>query len=178
MEIRIRETGQVMHESEFRSYLLANNGPSFDRLTPEVMEELGVDPVFEGPQATGGTIYQYSMRQGVEQGTDGNWYTKYVLGPVFVDQVVEGLTVTAAEQEAAWIAQKDDEFKAINAHRAKQMLLESDWADLASVRNTAVSPHLANGADFDAYRLALRAIVINPPVTVESWPVRPDAIWA
>lgn len=170
MEIRIRSTGQVMYESEFRSYLLANDGPSFDQLTPEVMEELGVDPVFEGPQATPTTRYQYSMRQGVEQQSDGKWYTKYVLGPVFTGD-------DAAAQEAAYIAMKDAEFKAANAATAKQLLLDSDWADLASVRNTANTPHLVNGADFDTYRLALRAIVINPPVEV-TWPTRPDAVWA
>ncbi|HSG62729.1 MAG TPA: hypothetical protein VLA24_14970 [Pseudomonadales bacterium] len=67
MQIRIRQTGAVMYESELRSYLRANDGPSYDQLTPEVMEAIGVDPVFEGPQATGGTVYQYSQRDGVEQ---------------------------------------------------------------------------------------------------------------
>lgn len=178
MEIRIRSTGQVMYESEFRSYLLANNGPSFDQLTPEVMEELGVDPVFEGPQATPTTRYQHSMRQGVEQGEDGNWYTKYVLGPIFTEYTDEdGVTHTVAEQEAAWVATKDAEFKAANEAQAKQLLEATDWADLASVRNTANTPHLVNGSDFDTYRLALRAIVIDPPVEV-TWPTRPTASWA
>ena len=35
-----------------KAYLKANNGPSYDVLTPEVMEAIGVDPVLEGPQAT------------------------------------------------------------------------------------------------------------------------------
>lgn len=67
---------------------------------------------------------------------------------------------------------------AANAAQAKRLLEESDWSDLPSVRNTAISPHLLNGADFDAYRAALRAIVVNRPATVESWPVRPDAAWS
>ena len=75
MELRIRSTGAVMFESELRAYLLANGGPSYETLTPEVMEAIGVDPVFEGAQATGGTVYQYSMRDGVEQQADGKWYT-------------------------------------------------------------------------------------------------------
>jgi hypothetical protein len=72
----------------------------------------------------------------------------------------------------------DAEFKAANAARAKQELLATDWCENASVRNTAVTPHLTNPADFDTYRLALRAIAIDPPVTVAEWPVRPDATWA
>lgn len=64
------------------------------------------------------------------------------------------------------------------ALRAKQELLASDWSDLPSVRNTAIEPHLLNGAAFDTYRAGLRAIVINKPAVVEVWPVRPDAAWS
>jgi hypothetical protein len=84
MEIRVRSTGAVMYENELRRWLQETNGPSYVTLTPKVMELLGVDPVFEGPQASGGTVYQYSQRQGVEQVGD-NWYAKYVLGPSFED---------------------------------------------------------------------------------------------
>ncbi len=65
-----------------------------------------------------------------------------------------------------------------NAARAKQELLASDWVENASVRNTAVTPHLTNAADFDAYRLALRGIVVSKPATVETWPTAPTAIWS
>ena len=67
---------------------------------------------------------------------------------------------------------------AANETQAKQLLESSDWSDLPSVRNVAMTPHLTNGAAFDTYRAALRAIVVNPPVTVETWPVRPDAVWS
>jgi hypothetical protein len=179
MEIRIRSTGQVMFESEFRSYIKANDGPTWETTTTEVLDALGADAVLQGPPATGGTIYQYSMRQGVEQGEDGQWYTKYVLGPVFADYTdPDGTVHTAAAQEAEYQARKDAEFKAANTARAKELLEESDWADLASVRNTSNTPHLVNGSDFDTYRLALRAIVVDPPVTVSEWPTRPTASWA
>ena len=95
MQIRIRTTGAVMYESEFRAYTKANGGPSWETTTTEVLEALGADVVFEGAQATGGTVYQYSQANGVEQ-VDGKWYTKYILGPVFIDQVVDGVTTTAA----------------------------------------------------------------------------------
>jgi hypothetical protein len=159
-----------MYEAEFRAYLKANDGPTWGVTTEEILDSLGADVVFEGPQATGGTVYQYSQCDGVEQ-IEGKWYTKHVLGPIFTGE-------TAAADEAAYVAMKDAEFKAANAARAKQDLLASDWSENASVRNAAVTPHLTNTADFDTYRLALRAIAIDPPATVTEWPVRPDATWA
>lgn len=105
MEIRIRATGQVMTEGEFRAYQRANDGPTWDRTTDEVLEALGADVVFEGPQPTGGEFWQFPMRQGVEQRGDGKWYTKWGYGPIFTDNEDK----TAAEQQAEWIAQKTAE---------------------------------------------------------------------
>lgn len=65
----------------------------------------------------------------------------------------------------------------MNVATAKSLLLDSDWADLPSVRNTAMTPHLLNGNDFDAYRAQLRAIVVGKPQVVEMWPQKPDAVW-
>ena len=125
MQIRIRTTGAVMYEAEFRAYTKANGGPSWETTTTEVLEALGADVVFEGPQATGGTVYQYSQSSGVEQ-IDGKWYTKYVLGPVFVD----GET-TAAEQETAYKAQKDaEQAKSVRQTRDAK-LAECDWTQVA-----------------------------------------------
>ena len=130
MQVRIRTTGAVMYEAELRTWLHENDGPSYDTLTPEVMEAIGVDPVFEGPQATGGTVYQYSQRDGVEQ-ISGNWYTKYILGPVFTDSTVDGVTTTAAENEAAYKATKDAE-QAKNVRTSRNDLLaKCDWTQLA-----------------------------------------------
>ena len=71
-----------------------------------------------------------------------------------------------------------EEAKQANKNQAKQLLLESDWADFQSVRNINNTPHLVNGEEFDAYRLALRAIAVNPPVEVSSWPIKPNPIWS
>ena len=126
MQVRIQSTGQVMYESEFRAYQKANGGPSWETTTTEVLEALGADVVFEGAQATGGTVYQYSQASGVEQ-IDGKWYTKYILGPVFIDQVIDGVTITAAEQEATYKAQKDaEQAKNVRATR-DQKLASTDW---------------------------------------------------
>jgi hypothetical protein len=116
-----------MLEDELRRWAKDNGGPSWDRTTDEVLEALGADVVFEGPQAMGGTVYQYSMRQGVEQAEDGKWYTKYVLGPIFTDTA----EATAAEQEAAYKAQKDvEQAKSIREQR-NQKLKETDWTQVA-----------------------------------------------
>lgn len=162
MEIRIRSTGAVMLEDQLRRWLHETGGPSYETLTPEVMEAIGVDPVFEGPHATGGTVYQYSMRQGVEQQADGKWYTKYVLGPVFVDSA----EATAAQQEAAYKAQKDAE-QATSVRAARNSKLAAcDWTQLAD--SSADKPSWAT------YRQALRDIPSQEgfPWTV-TWPVEP-----
>ena len=123
MEYRLKSTGAVMYEGELRQYLKDNNGPTFDRLTDEVMQAIGVDPVFEGPQAATTGPYQISVRQGVEQQSDGKWYTKYVVGPVFTDNQ----EATAAQQEAAYKARKDAEAAdSVRADRNRR-LAETDW---------------------------------------------------
>jgi len=124
MQVRIRETGAVMYESEFRAAHTNTSMPQ--QLSEELLNSFGADVVFEGPQATGGTVYQYSQASGVEQ-VNGKWYTKYILGPVFLDQVVDGVTTTAAEQEDAYKAQKDAE-QARNVRATRdQKLADTDW---------------------------------------------------
>jgi len=164
MQLRIRATGQVMYESELRSYLQANNGPSYDLLTPEVMELVEVDPVLEGPQATGGTVYQYSQRDGVEQ-IDGKWYTKYILGPVFTDTPEK----TAAEQEAEYKATKDAE-QAKNVRQTRDdKLKECDWRVIK-----ALESNIPQDFQWAAYRQALRDLPMQAgfPWTID-WPTQP-----
>lgn len=84
---------------------------------------------------------------------------------------------TQAEIDAH-VAEQAAQASAANEAQAKRLLQESDWSDLPSVRNTTITPHLVNGEDFDAYRAALRSIVVDKPATVQSWPVRPDAVWS
>ena len=124
MQIRIRQTGAVMYEGEFRALFPNTSMPQ--QLSEELLNSFGADVVFEGPQATGGTVYQYSQASGVEQ-VNGKWYTKYILGPVFLDQVVDGVTTTAAEQEATYKAQKDaEQAKNVRATRDDK-LADTDW---------------------------------------------------
>ena len=160
MQVRIKSTGQVMYEAEFRAYTKANGGPSWDTTTTEVLEALGADVVFEGPQATGGTVYQYSQASGIEQ-IDGKWYTKYVLGPVFTD----GET-TATEQEVAYKASKDaEQAKSVRATRGEK-LADSDWTQVADAP--------VDKAVWATYRQALRDVTAQSgfPWTV-TWPDAP-----
>ncbi len=126
MQIRTND-GQVMYESEFRAYQKANGGPTWDTTTTEVLEALGADVVFEGPQATGGTVYQTSVYGGIEQ-IEGKWYTKWNLGPSFFDTTdAEGNVTTAAQNEAAYKAAKDaEQAKSVRATRDTK-LSETDW---------------------------------------------------
>lgn len=151
MEIRIKETGQVMLESEFRNSFPSTSFPF--PLSEEVINEFGGEVVFEGPTPTS-TEYQSVSRDGVEQ-IDGKWYTKY--------------KVTDYDQEG---------IDAVNAQKAKskkeeaaKLLSESDFYDLP---NTSVK--IENIADILAYRDALRAIALNPTFDAVI-PEKPVTVW-
>lgn len=167
MEVRIRSTGAVMLEDQLRRWLQETGGPSYETLTADVMEAIGVDPVFEGPQATGGTVYQYSMRQGVEQQSDGKWYSKYVLGPVFTDNE-DG---TAAQQEAAYKAQKDAEQAASVRSDRDRRLAKTDWRVIKVLEAGSLQ-----NFDWAAYRQMLRDVPSQGgfPWNV-AWPTEPGA---
>lgn len=99
MEIRVRDTGDVVQEQEFRALFPNTSLPP--QLTPDLLDSLGADPVLEGQQPSG-EFWQYAMRQGVEQ-IDGQWFTKYVLGPVFETEAErdEYIAQKTAERDAA-----------------------------------------------------------------------------
>jgi hypothetical protein len=161
MQIRIRSTGQVLLDHEWIKWVTMTYGRSVGVLTAEVYAMFDSDPVFEGPQATGGTVYQYSQRDGVEQQSDGNWYTKYILGPVFTD----GET-TAVEQEAVYKAQKDVEQATRVRSSRTEMLKDCDWTQLID------SP--VDKGVWAAYRQELRDISTQDGFpTAVVWPVKP-----
>lgn len=100
---------------------------------------------------------------------------------------VQAFAETSLSNPNYWSPKLSDEEKAANlaaamalenVSRAKQELQTSDWSDLPSVRDTANTPHLVNGQDFDSYRAQLRAIVVNKPTVIEIWPECPQAQWS
>jgi len=166
MQVRIRSTGAVMFESEFRAL---NPNTSFpQQISAETLDAFGADVVFEGPQATGGTVYQYSQASGVEQ-VNGKWFTKYVLGPIFTDRPATELepAQTAAEQEAAYKAIKDAEQANSVRTSRNEKLKESDW--------TQVIDSPVDQAVWATYRQALRDVTAQEgfPWTI-TWPEQPE----
>ena len=176
-----------MYESEFRAYTKANGGPSWETTTTEVLEALGADVVLEGAQATGGTVYQYSQASGVEQ-IDGKWYTKHILGPVFVDTPATEYTnhsldpafadipvtettpaKTAAENEAKYKASKDAEQAKFMRQTRDDKLKECDWVVIKNLETNSNIP----GA-WEVYRQALRDVPTQSgfPWTI-TWPDAP-----
>jgi hypothetical protein len=136
-------------------------------LTEEVINEWGADVVFEGPQATGGTVYQYSMRSGVRE-IEGKWYTNYVLGPIFTDTPATETepAKTAAENEAEYKARKDAEQAANVRTQRTTMLKDCDW--------TQIADSTADKTAWATYRQALRDITAQSgfPWTI-TWPDAP-----
>ena len=152
MIIRDRKTSQVFFEHEWRRWILANNGPNFDQITPAILELLEADPVLEGayPQLD---RYQTADVQGVIQKSDGNWYTNWV-----------AVDVTEEARQQIDQAQADS----VRATRNKR-LLDSDWIVLKSLENgQAVSNN------WKQYRQTLRDLPNQSgfPWDVE-WPIAP-----
>ena len=165
MQIRTND-GQVMYEAEFRAYTKANGGPTWDTTTTEILEALGADVIFEGPQATGGTVYQMSVYGGIEE-IGGKWYTKWNLGPSFFQtEDAEGNVTTAAQNEAAYKASKDaEQAKSVRSSRTEK-LKDSDWTQLAD--------STADKAAWATYRQALRDITSQSGFPWEvTWPDAP-----
>jgi hypothetical protein len=137
-----------MYEGEFRAYQQANGGPTWGRTTEEVLEALGADVVFEGPQAQP-SRYQFVFRDGVEQ-IEGKWYTKYSVADMNQESK-DALDTTQAES--------------VRKQRTEK-LKDSDWTQVAD------SP--VDKAAWAAYRQALRDITAQAgfPWTID-WPAQP-----
>ena len=162
MELRVRETGQVITEREFRSLHPTTSFPRV--LTLDILDSYGVDPVLEGPQATTTPPYETSVRQGVEE-VNGQWFTKYVVGPVFTDTE----EATAAEQEAAYRTRIDE--RAATSVRAQRdrLLAETDWVITKAKETETNIPDAMK-----TYRQALRDITTQEgfPHNI-TWPEKP-----
>ena len=162
MQIRIRSTGQVLLQHEWEKWVAQTYAKSISGITPEIINTFDSDPVFEGPQATGGTVYQYSQQDGYEQ-VDGKWYTKFVLGPIFTDTE----EATAVEQETAYKAGKDAEQATSVRKQRAEKLSETDWTQLTDAP--------VNSALWATYRQALRDVPTQEGFPWEvTWPTQPE----
>lgn len=107
MLFRLRETGQVVTEYEFRQL---NNTTSFpDTLTPDILNDFGVDPVLTAPQPTLDEFQVVAM-DGCVQDAKGNWVENWVVKPMFVAYTDEnGNKISVASQKAAYTAARLEE---------------------------------------------------------------------
>lgn len=161
--IRIRETGQVVTESQFRSMHPNTSFPA--TISAEDLDSLGADPVFEGPQAQPTSPYEYSTYGGVEQ-INGKWYIKYILGPIFTEFTdQEGVVHTVEEQSKAYKEAKDAEQWALVRNTRNEKLKDSDWTQLGDAP--------VDTAAWSAYRQALRDITLQTDPFNIVWPETP-----
>jgi len=159
-EYRERTTGEVKTQGEWRS---AFKNMSLPRVwTSGVCDAMNIDPVLASPAATT-TAYQTSVRDGVEQNSEGNWVEKYVAQDMFADTTVDGVTTTKAEHEAAYQATLDATTATANRSTRDSKLAETDWHGMSDVTMSS---------EMTTYRQALRDITAH-----ENWPNLEDADW-
>ena len=167
MELRIRETGEVISDLEFRR---RHPNTSFPKvISRETMNNFGADPVFEGPQASTTSPYETSVRSGVEE-IEGKWFTRYVVGPTFTDSVdADGVITTALYQQTEYEARLDASQASSIRDQRTNKLTECDWTQLTD------SPLDADGKNaWAVYRESLRMVPQQTgfPWDVE-WPSQP-----
>lgn len=160
MLIRVRSTGAVMYEDEFRTYMSQTTGASWNQTTDAILNELGADPVLNGPYPTCGT-YQY-VNGGPVVEVDGQWFTSFVV----------------VDMDAEQIAAKNEELAQQNKTQAVNILDATDWTTIPDVADPEKSnPYLMNQAEFIAYRSTVRNIAVNPTFDAV-FPTQPQEIWS
>lgn len=159
-EYRNRTTGEVKTQGQWRA---ANPNMSLPRtLKAATLDALNLDAVLRSPAATT-TAYQNSVRDGVEQDSNGNWVEKYVARDMFADTTEDGVTTTKAEHEAAYQATLDAAEAERNRTKRDGLLAETDYFALTDV---------TMDAPMTTYRQALRDITAH-----SNWPNLEDADW-
>ena len=156
-EYRERTTGEVKSQGEWRAAFPQMALPRV--WGANVCDAMNIDPVLASPAATT-TAYQVSVRDGVEQDSNGNWVEKYVARDMFADDAELG---TKAEQEAAYQATLDANTAA--GHRATRDMKLAETAFYALSDVTMSS-------EMTTYRQALRDLP-----THENWPNLEDSDW-
>jgi hypothetical protein len=123
MKIRIRNSGQVVSEREFKALNPSVSFPS--EMSADAADSCGADIVLEGSKPQCEFWWQHVIDDGVEQ-INGQWYTKYIAGPVFATQ---------ADQDA-YVAQKTvEKNQALQASVVEQTQARLDT--FAATRNYA-----------------------------------------
>ena len=156
-EYRERTTGEVKTQGEWRSAFKNMSLPKV--WNSNVCDALNLDPVLASPAATT-SAYQSSVRDGVEQNSNGDWVEKYVAQDMFAD--IEG-GKTKSEQETEYQATLDANTAAGHRSTRDSKLAETDWTAMSDV---------TMADNMKTYRQALRDLP-----THKNWPNLEDADW-
>jgi hypothetical protein len=117
--------------------------------TPALVEELGLDPVFESPTPIV-TRYQTAFKDGVEQDAQGRWLWKW--------SISEMSDETKAAKDA-------EQAKAVRSDRDKR-LSDTDWTQVADAP--------VDKAVWATYRQALRDVPAQAGFPYDiTWPSKP-----
>jgi len=168
MEIRNRSNGKLTTISQFKASQPNTSFPK--QITVEILDSYGYDPVLNGTPATVVAPYEISMRSGVEE-VDGQWFTKFIAGPIFTDITdAEGNVTTAADNEAAYKAGIDAQVATSIRSERDRLIVETDWTQLA---DNQLSDSVK--ASWVTYRQELRDLPTTSgfPHTV-TWPTKPS----
>jgi hypothetical protein len=77
------------------------------------------------------------------------------------------------------IEDRNEQDRESNKAAASDLLYKTDWTTIPDVSNPELSnPYLINSAEFAEYRSEVRAIAVNPPITVNQWPIKPNEVWS
>ena len=164
MEIRIRESGVVITESEFRQIHKNTSFPP--QLSTQLINDFGGDVVLQGPTPSAGR-YETVYRDGVEL-INGKWFTKYSVGPVFVDTTDEnGVVTTAAQHMAAYRSNIDNQQASSVRSERNRRLSDCDWTQVLDAPVDRIA--------WTNYRQALREVPkqVGFPWDI-NWPTKPE----
>jgi len=168
MEIRNRTTEELTTVSQFKATQPNTSFPK--QITTDILDSYGYDPVLNGAAATVTAPYGVSTRSGVEE-IKGQWFTKFIAGPVFTDTTDdEGKVTTAANNEAAYKAGVDaTAAESVRTERDK-LMHETDWI-IVKAKETSTNVPTA----IKTYRQELRDLPSADgfPHTM-TWPTKPS----
>ena len=158
MQIRIRDTGAVVFEDEFRAMYPDTSFPPI--LTVELLNDFGADPVLNGPYPDA-NWNQVVIYDGVIE-VNSQWFTSYSVRDMTPEE----------------LAAAEEQIKKSNKSQASTLLQETDWTESPSVSDPTNSPYLVNVSDFINYRVLIRAIAVNPPEYPAVFPDLPKEQWS
>jgi len=163
-EYRERTTGEVKSQGEWRAAFKNMSLPKV--WNSNVCDAMNIDPVLRSPAATT-TAYQNSVRDGVEQNSNGDWVEKYIARDMFADTTEDGVTTTKAEHETAYQATLDAATATSNRTKRDGLLADTDWTGMSDVTMTS---------GMTTYRQALRDLPTHsdwPNLADDDWPTKP-----